>query len=365
MPPAFRSIDFAMLGDAAGHALMSDDRDLGRQLPQSPPPRPDRREAAIDTAVARFKGEAKPAPPIPPRRRPARYRPQVAAIAATALVVVIGLPVWQSGKVETPPPRQSAPTTTDLAVEPAPRTDVSRPVPAPVAKPASPVTGPDAATEAPDTSEAPAPPVPAVKGARTAAAPPVVLQSVTTPPPVYAPAPVPPPPPPPPPPAAAAPQQFAASPAEDIVVSGARMAHRGEPARNDWSRCTVDDPRRALNECRARFGLATPGVKGRAEALTGDAVLRAWQGDRAEAQSTLDRAIALDATVDALVNRALLRMEAGDDSGALADLDRAVRRSPRDARGYHYRGIVQSRLGNTDRAAADARRAAALAKGER
>lgn len=186
-----------------------------------------------------------------------------------------------------------------------------------------------------------------------------MLQSVTTPPPVYVPSPVPPPS------AAAAPQQFAASPAEDIVVSGARIARRGEPARNDWTRCTVDDPRRALNECRARLGLATPGVKGRAEALTGDAVLRAWRGDRAGAQSTLDRAIAVDATADALVNRALLRMEAGDDAGALADLDRAVRRSPRDARGYHYRGIVQSRLGKPDRAAADARRAAALVRGER
>jgi hypothetical protein len=344
---------------------MADDRDLRRQLPESPPPRPDRREAAIDTAVARFKGEAKPAHPSPPRRRWTLHRPQVAAIAATALVVVSGLPVWQSGKVETPPPRQSAPATTDLAVEPAPRTDVSRPVPAPsapVARPAtpSPVTGPDAAIEAPDTSAAPAAPAPAVEAARTAAPPPAVVQSVTTPPPVYVPAP-----PPPPPPEAAAPQQFAASPAEDIVVSGARIARRGEPARNEWTRCTVDDPRRALNECRARFGLATPGVKGRAEALTGDAVLRAWQGDRAGAQSMLDRAIALDATVDALVNRALLRMEAGDDSGALADLDRAVRRSPRDARGYHYRGIVQSRLGKPDRAAADARRAAALVKGER
>jgi len=356
-----------MRGDSAGHALMADDRDLGRQLPEAPPPRPDRREATIDTALARFKGEAKPAHHGPPRRRWTRHRPQVAAIAATALVVVIGLPVWQSGKVETPPPRQSAPTTTDITVEPAPRTNVSRPVPAPstpVAEPAtpSPATGPDATIEAPDTSEAPAAPAPAMKTARTAAPPPVMVQSVTPPPPVYAPAPVPPPPPPS---AAAAPQQVAASSAEDIVVSGARIARRGEPVRNDWTRCTVDDPRRAVNECRARFGLATPGVEGRAEALTGDAVLRAWQGDRAGAQATLDRAIAVAATVDALVNRALLRMEAGDDSGALADLDRAVRRSPRDARGYHYRGIVQSRLGKPDRAAADARRAAALARGER
>ncbi|KQM43730.1 hypothetical protein ASE57_10760 [Sphingomonas sp. Leaf11] len=115
-----------------------------------------------------------------------------------------------------------------------------------------------------------------------------------------------------------------------------------------------------MDACRARFGLAKPGVKGRAEALTGDGVLRAWQGDRAGALATLDRAIAVEATADALVNRALLRMAAGDDAGALADLNRAVRRSPRDGRGYHYRGIVQARLGKSEQAAADARRAAAL-----
>ncbi|MDJ0277563.1 hypothetical protein QLH51_12230 [Sphingomonas sp. 2R-10] len=151
-------------------------------------------------------------------------------------------------------------------------------------------------------------------------------------------------------------------PTEDMVVTGARLVQPREPVRNDWTRCTVADPRRTLAECRARFGLAAPGAKGRAEALTGDAVLRAWQGDRAGALATLDRAIGVEPTADALVNRALLRMEAGDDAGALADLDRAVRRSPRDARGYHYRGIVQARLGKPERAASDARRAAALGK---
>ncbi|KQM88801.1 hypothetical protein ASE67_03550 [Sphingomonas sp. Leaf23] len=153
---------------------------------------------------------------------------------------------------------------------------------------------------------------------------------------------------------------MAAMPAEDVVVTGARVARRQEPVRTDWARCTVEDPRRMLAACRARFGLAKPGAKGRAEALTGDGVLRAWQGDRAGALATLDRAIAVEATADALVNRALLRMAAGDDAGALADLDRAVRRSPRDGRGYHYRGIVQARLGKSEQAAADARRAAAL-----
>jgi hypothetical protein len=328
---------------------MADDRDLGRELPDPPPPRPDRREAAIDTAVARFKGEAAPARPIPPRRRWTRVGPQIGAVAATALVVVIGLPVWRSGTIETPAPRPTTAAATDpVAAAPPPRSEVARPVAAPstavpkAAEP-SPAAKPAAAAE----TSAPRPP--AATTARTAPPPPVVVQSVTTPPPVYAPLPSPPPPS-----AAAAPQQMAAMPAEDVVVTGARVV------RNDWARCTVEDPRRTLAACRARFGLAKPGVKGRAEALTGDGVLRAWQGDRAGALATLDRAIAVEATADALVNRALLRMAAGDDAGALADLDRAVRRSPRDGRGYHYRGIVQARLGKSEQAAADARRAAAL-----
>lgn len=334
---------------------MADDRDLGRQLPDPPPPRPDRREAAIDTAVARFRGKATPARPSPPRRRWTRVGPQLGAVAATALVVVIGPPVWRSGKIETPAPRPTTAIATDpVAATPPPRVEIARPSATPTAAVPK-AAAPSSATKPDAAAETPAAKPPAEMPARTAAAPPVVVQSVTTPPPAYAPSP-----PPPPPPAPAAPQQIAATPAEDVVVTGARVVRRREPVRNDWARCTVEDPRRALADCRARFGLAKPGVKGRAEALTGDGVLRAWQGDRAGALATLDRAIAVEATTDALVNRALLRMEIGDDPGALADLNRAVRRSPRDARCYHYRGIVQARLGKSEQAAADARRAEAL-----
>lgn len=336
---------------------MADDRDLAGQLPAAPPPRPDRREAAIDAAVARFGGKAAPARPAPPRQRWVRYRPQIGAVAAAVLVVTIGLPVWQSGRIETPPPRPAAPVAVDrAAVVPAPapvvvaRRDAVPPVP--VQTP-TPTARADAAAE---VQEAPAAPDPAPAAARPGAPPPpVVIQSVTTPPPAYVTAP--------PPPAIAAPSQVAAMPAtEDMIVTGARVARSRAPDRGDWTRCTVDDPRRALADCRARFGLATPGVRGRAQALTGDGVLRAWAGDRDGALATLDRAIAVAPTADALLNRALLRMAAGDDAGALTDLDRAVRRDPRDARGYHYRGVVQARLGRADRAAADARRAAALDK---
>ncbi|MDJ0279015.1 hypothetical protein QLH51_19725, partial [Sphingomonas sp. 2R-10] len=146
---------------------MPDDRDLGRQLPDAPPPRPDRRETAIDAAVARFRGEAAPARRPPPRRRWTRLQPQIGVVAATALVVVIGLPVWRSGKVETPLTRQAPPIATDRAgVTPPPRAERARPVPAPsasepeAAAPA-PTARPDAAMEAPEAPEVPATPPPA------------------------------------------------------------------------------------------------------------------------------------------------------------------------------------------------------------
>src|SRR5687768_1494574 len=77
---------------------MATDNDLAALLPDPPPPRPARREAAIAEALRRFDG-GEPAPPAPAGIRPPSApewwrRPQLAALASMALVAMIGLPVW-------------------------------------------------------------------------------------------------------------------------------------------------------------------------------------------------------------------------------------------------------------------------------
>src|SRR5262245_40455618 len=79
---------------------MKDD-DLSALLPDAPPPRPDRREAAIDEALRRFDGEA-PSPAASRRGRPDAgqsplwRRPQFGLVLATSLVALIALPLWMS-----------------------------------------------------------------------------------------------------------------------------------------------------------------------------------------------------------------------------------------------------------------------------
>src|SRR5437667_5146733 len=79
---------------------MSSDGDIAAALPEPPPPRPARRDAAIEAALRRFDGDG--APDRPRAATPAAWRgrvvrPQFAAFATIALVALIGLPVWLSG----------------------------------------------------------------------------------------------------------------------------------------------------------------------------------------------------------------------------------------------------------------------------
>src|SRR5690242_14580311 len=93
---------------------MAIDDDLSALLPDAPPPRPARREAAIGEALRRFDGE--PAPARPGRAAPARTgwgRPQVVALASVALVVLVSVPVWWAERdriVPQAPPRAAATT---------------------------------------------------------------------------------------------------------------------------------------------------------------------------------------------------------------------------------------------------------------
>ena len=130
---------------------MSADGDIGRLLPDPPPPAPARREAAIAKAARRFGGEA--SDPRKPARaaRPQRgvwdkiRRPQVQAIAAFALVAAISLPLARvaldrpSTLVESPrekPERRAAEPRMARLEMTAPATRAVAPPPSDIAAPA-------------------------------------------------------------------------------------------------------------------------------------------------------------------------------------------------------------------------------------
>lgn len=336
---------------------MATEPDLSALLPPSPPPRPDRREASIATAMRRFDGETTVAPP--PTSKPRRGLlglPQFGVLAAAALVAVIGLPLWLAGENRSPSPTHEVatsrpvelPASADLAAEPLADAAASR-APGIVASPTAPA----------DTSVPQAlPPPPAERrlgevAADMAAAPPLTA---------LAPAP---PPPPPPAPALAAAEE--ANVAGDIVVTGSRVMGRAAKAQQrleqrsakpgDWNACTVDDPRQDLAACRK----TAAGAPGQAAALVGDGLTRAWQDDNDGAIAAFDRALAASPkSAAAWLNRGLAHARDGDDTGALADLDKAVRYAPNDPRGWFQRSLILRRLGKTAQADADAGRAAEL-----
>ena len=109
---------------------MATDNDLAALLPDPPPPKPARREAAIAEAMRRFDGET-PSKPATSRPKPAPAwwrQPQLAALASIALVVTISLPVWwlQRDKIaevvpQRPTTGQVAPSVAPVAETPAPQ----------------------------------------------------------------------------------------------------------------------------------------------------------------------------------------------------------------------------------------------------
>ena len=74
---------------------MAVEKDQSRWLPEPPPPRPARRDAAIDAALRKFDGVENVAPPgrrEPPRWRTAAHRPAVAVLVSAMLLFVVGIP---------------------------------------------------------------------------------------------------------------------------------------------------------------------------------------------------------------------------------------------------------------------------------
>jgi hypothetical protein len=121
---------------------MNSDGDIAAALPEPPPPRPARREAAIEAALQRFDGGG--ATDRPPAATPASWRgrivrPQFAALATAALVALIGLPVWMSADHQFSSVSRQAPAGPGAVSSPVPAT-VNNPASAPVARqvPASP-----------------------------------------------------------------------------------------------------------------------------------------------------------------------------------------------------------------------------------
>jgi hypothetical protein len=203
---------------------MAGEEDQSTWLPKPPPPRPARRDAAIDAALRKFDGEKEAPEPVRERRERRSWtrRPQFAVAVSAMLLLIIGIPAALVGirnaphSVErsSPPAVQYAPAAPPAAARlPAPvaTTDVAQtPASPPVApaKPASPSSNSaEAKVSAPTETLAAEPPM--------VAAPPAPAPVVAA-----APPPPPPPPPPPSPPAAVASEQGMA---DNVVVTGSRM----------------------------------------------------------------------------------------------------------------------------------------------
>jgi hypothetical protein len=217
---------------------MAEEMDRPGWLPEPPPPRPARREAAIEAALRRFDGVEDAAPSA--RKGPRRpwvstYRPQLALALSAMLLVVIGVPAALIGiRNESAPPVQQPPRPAAREVAQAP-----------------------AANRAPETAESPAPaprpplalrkdqgadrgPAPNVQPV-AAAAPPAPTAPIAA----AAPPPAPRPPPPPPPPAPAPPSAATAgerSMTQELVVTGSRIAQPALEAPNSAKVMRAEQP---------------------------------------------------------------------------------------------------------------------------
>lgn len=371
---------------------MADDNDLARLLPDSPPPRPTARDAAIAAAMRRFDGVPDPAPAAAPDRRPARWvsGKQIGAFASIILVAGISLSIalnrpggLQPGRVEVPPavtapraasdrPEALKPTATNAAAAPTPAVKPEPPVQKPVA-PAAPVvsaSGPDrrvAEDYAPSASPPPPPPPPAPPAAMApplarfapqSAAPPAAdespivagrrAQSKIT--------------------ESASPTAVASRTADEgsdsnqIVVTGARARRpNAYAARGDWNACTVSDPQESLRGCKGLLGIGAKGPAGEAGTRLSEGLALAWRGDLDGAIAAFDQAIALKPRFAfAYLNRGLAYQRQGETARAAADLDLAIKYAPYAARGYYNRSVLRREQGNRRGADADANRAVQL-----
>jgi len=216
---------------------MTAEKDQSAWLPEPPPPRPARRDAAIETALCRFDGVEDAALPVreePRRSWASTHRPKFAVLVSAMLLVILGIPAALIGLRNAPAPR-----TSQMSVPKVRYTEnYQPPPPAPIA-PTPPTAQLPPATPRPLS----APPVSKYNGedlgvaakkepSREVAEEATVSQMLPAAPMAAAPPPAPPPPPPPPPPApqavAEADQVSGAAKSQNIIVTGSRVA---KPAR--------------------------------------------------------------------------------------------------------------------------------------
>jgi len=352
---------------------MAADDDIARSLPEPPPPRPARRDLAIEAALRRFDGDA--AASAPPSRQPADGawwtrigRPQAGALVAAGLVAILALPfAWTSfepsgGGAAGPAAPDSTASAENYATAESASDETESAAYAPVAEP--PRT--EGAAPAPPAAAAAADSVASKPLEAPARAP--VRRAAREPAPAALPA------------ATAATAAVAREAESSVIVTGARIsappaeaaapprlaAARAAPAafwsaRGDWNACTVDDPKRSLAACRGLVDAGAKGASGRAAAHVTDGLARAWSGDYDGAIAGFDRAIAAaPGSASAWLNRGLVRRRKGETDAALADLDRAVRLAPASARAHYNRALLLRQRGDLSRARADEARAAAL-----
>ncbi|HEY4071110.1 MAG TPA: hypothetical protein VGM04_06080 [Sphingomicrobium sp.] len=214
---------------------MAVEKDQSAWLPEPPPPRPARRDAAIETALRRFDGveDAAPAEGQEPRRSWAStHRPAFAVLVSAMLLVVVGIPAAMIGIRNTPPPTASSP---QAAV---PHDTGSADLPTHEAQPPSATQAPPSksAPAAPALPEVEAKPAPAErvaapnKAAREVASPALQMEAQEAP--MAAAAPPAPAPPPPPPSPSAARGERAAGASDNVVVTGSRVQNRALAAPN-------------------------------------------------------------------------------------------------------------------------------------
>jgi hypothetical protein len=366
---------------------MADNSDLSRLLPDPPPPRPARRDAALAAAMRRFDGipdpvaEAAPRPAASRGGAGKRWGP-VGAFASILVVALISVPIalhTPGGPVAPEPHTETAPRAGPAAPAPAPapatqasavpakaaagREDVpqlaaggSTPAPAQLAEAEKPGAGapvvagfvaPEAA--APQAKMAAAAPLPEpppsaadsdiVVTAQRAAMP--SFQSAS--------------------PVTVISQEDIAAEDRNIVVTGSRIARsrtRIVDGRGDWNACTVDDPAHSLRGCKQLIDPGAKGPSGAAAARVADGLALAWRGDWNEAIASFDQAIALrPGLAIAWLNRGLAYRSQGDLTHAAADLDQAVRYGGDAARNHYHRSLLWRQLGNIRGAQADAKRA--------
>lgn len=364
------------------------DEDIAASLPRPPPAAPARRDAAIEAAMRRFDGveEASPSPARQRRNERAaawwvrRASPQTGAFVSIALVALIGLPIaWMSlgqrgdrsdapsspaASERTLDLEKAAPggveTTNDDDVPALAASDTARPAEARASTPSHPVPAATPELAQADAQPAPpAPPPPTIAVLAEKAEAPHLSRTEPS-------------------------AQLAARASRDIVVSGSRIrsptpagASSATPAkrkdadgmvdssivvtgarsasaavRGDWNACTVDDPARSLNGCRA-----PDATDGRAAAELSSGLALAWRGDLDGAVAAFDRAIAIEPRfASAYLNRGVVNRRRGRLDRAIADIERAIRYAPDAARGYYQRSLVYRARGEDRLARSDENR---------